>query len=300
MIYSVKPNISPREAANIFLRGLIMGASDIVPGVSGGTMAFITGIYGRLIHAIAAVHPHTAIRLLRGDIQGFKDDVQAADPVFLIILLAGIGSAALLMSRAILQVLEIWPGEAFGLFLGIIVASAVVIAIQIKSARKSAIIFIGAGLFVGYMIGNIPTGSFGHSLPMIFLTGMIALCAMILPGISGAYLTLILGQYEYLLQAIKEISLPDIIAFIAGGAIGILVFSRALRYLLDHYTAVLLAFLTGLMLGSTRTLCERIGEAGGFTPEVLIASGIGILLIASVEWVKRNRMAKVIRRVRDV
>jgi len=291
MIYSVKPDISIREAAGIFLRGLIMGGSDIVPGVSGGTMAFITGIYGRLVHAIAAVHPHTAIRLLRGDIQRFKDDVQAADPLFLIILLAGIGTAALVVSRGILYILEIWPGQAFGLFLGIIVASAVAIAVQIESTRKNAIIFIGAGFLVGYLIGSIPPGSFGHSLPMIFGTGMIALCAMILPGISGAYLTLILGQYEYLLQAIREISLPEIVTFIAGGAVGILLFSRALRYLLDHYNAILLAFLTGLMLGSTRTLFDRIGEAGGFTPEVLIACTTGFILIAAVEqmrWKKRD------------
>lgn len=296
MIYSVKPDISLREAAGIFLRGLIMGGSDIVPGVSGGTMAFITGIYGRLVHAIAAVRPHTAIRLLRGDIQGFKEDVQAADPLFLIILLAGIGTAALLMSRAILHILETWPGEAFGLFLGIIVASAVVIAVQIESARKSAIIFIGAGLLVGYMIGSIPAGSFGHSLPMIFLTGMIALCAMILPGISGAYLTLILGQYEYLLQALRDVSLPEIIAFIAGGAVGILLFSRALRYLLDHYTAILLAFLTGLMLGSTRTLFERIGEAGGFTPEVIIACTTGFILIAAVEQIRRKKRDPIVHK----
>ncbi|MDG6250901.1 DUF368 domain-containing protein [Methanocalculus sp.] len=296
MIYSVKPDISFREAAGIFLRGLIMGGSDIVPGVSGGTMAFITGIYGRLVHAIAAVRPHTAIRLLRGDIRGFKDDLQAADPIFLIILLAGIGTAALLMSRAILHILETWPGEAFGLFLGIIVASAVVIAIQIESARKSAIIFIGAGLLVGYMIGSIPAGSFGHSLPMIFLTGMIALCAMILPGISGAYLTLILGQYEYMLQALRDVSIPEIIAFMAGGAIGILLFSRALRYLLDHYTAVLLAFLTGLMLGSTRTLFERIGEAGGFTPEVIIACTTGFILIAAVEQIRRKKRDTIVHK----
>ncbi len=289
MIYSVKPDISIHEGVGIFLRGLIMGGSDIIPGVSGGTMAFITGIYGRLVHAIAAVRPQTAIRLLRGDLQGFRDDVQAADPVFLIILLAGIGTAALLMSQAILHILELWPGEAFGLFLGIIVASAVVIAIQVESTRKSAIIFIGAGLFVGYLIGSIPAGTFGHSLPVIFLTGMIALCAMILPGLSGAYLTLLLGQYEYLLQAIRDVSLPEIVAFIAGGAVGILLFSRALRYLLDHYTAVLLAFLTGLMLGSTRTLFERIGEAGGFKPEVLIACMTGIILISAVEQMRRRK-----------
>ncbi len=296
MIYSVKPDISIHEAAGIFLRGLIMGGSDIIPGVSGGTIAFITGIYGRLVHAIAAVRPQTAIRLLRGDLQGFRDDVQAADPVFLIILLAGIGTAALLMSQAILHILELWPGEAFGLFLGIIVASAVVIAIQVESTRKSAIIFIGAGLFVGYLIGSIPAGTFGHSLPVIFLTGMIALCAMILPGLSGAYLTLLLGQYEYMLQAIRDVSLPEIVAFIAGGAVGILLFSRALRYLLDHYTAVLLAFLTGLMLGSTRTLFERIGEAGGFTPEVLIACTTGFILIAAVEQMRRKKRDSVLHR----
>jgi len=296
MIYSVKPDISFREAAGIFLRGLIMGGSDIVPGVSGGTMAFITGIYGRLVHAIAAVRPHTAIRLLRGDIEGFKEDVQAVDPVFLIILLAGIGTAALLMSRTILYILEIWPGQAFGLFLGIIIASAVAIAIQIESARKSAIIFIGTGLLVGYLIGSIPAGSFGHSLPMLFATGMIALCAMILPGISGAYLTLLLGQYEYLLGAIRDISLPEIVTFIAGGAVGILLFSRVLRYLLDHYTAVLLAFLTGLMLGSTRTLFERIGEAGGFTPEVLIACTTGFILIAAVEQMRRKKRDTIIHK----
>jgi len=296
MIYSVKPDISFREAAGIFLRGLIMGGSDIVPGVSGGTMAFITGIYGRLVHAIAAVRPHTAIRLLRGDIEGFKEDVQAVDPVFLIILLAGIGTAALLMSRTILYILEIWPGQAFGFFLGIIIASAVAIAIQIESARKSAIIFIGTGLLVGYLIGSIPAGSFGHSLPMLFATGMIALCAMILPGISGAYLTLLLGQYEYLLGAIRDISLPEIVTFIAGGAVGILLFSRVLRYLLDHYTAVLLAFLTGLMLGSTRTLFERIGEAGGFTPEVLIACTTGFILIAAVEQMRRKKRDTIIHK----
>ncbi|MCQ1539369.1 DUF368 domain-containing protein [Methanocalculus taiwanensis] len=296
MIYSVKPDISLREAAGIFLRGLIMGGSDIVPGVSGGTMAFITGIYGRLVHAIASVRPHTLIRLLRGDIQGFKEDVLAADPIFLIILLAGIGSAALLMSRAILHILDTYPGEAFGFFLGIIVASAILIAIQIKSVKKSAIIFIGAGLGVGYLMGSLPPGSFGHSLPMIFATGMIALCAMILPGISGAYLTLILGQYEYLLQAIKDVSLPEIITFIAGGALGILLFSRALRYLLDHYTAILLAFLTGLMLGSTRTLFERIGEAGGFTPEVFVTCMTGVIMIAAVEQMRRRKRDSVLHK----
>ena len=288
MIYSVKPDISPGEAIGIFLRGLLMGGSDIIPGVSGGTMAFITGIYGRLINAIAAVRPQTGIRLLRGDTKGFKEDLEATDPIFLIILLAGIGAAALLMSRAILLILDIYPGEAFGLFLGIIVASAVLIAVQIESTKKNAIFFIVIGFCAGYLIGSLPTGSFGHSLPMIFVTGMIALCAMILPGISGAYLTLILGQYEYLLQAIKDVALPEIITFITGGAIGILLFSRVLRYLLDHYTAAILAFLTGLMLGSTRTLLGRINDAGGYTTGVILACAGGLLLIGVIDYFRQK------------
>lgn len=296
MIYLVKPRISPGDAIGIFLRGLLMGGSDIIPGVSGGTMAFITGIYGRLIHAIAAVRPQTGLRLLRGDIGGFKRDVTAADPVFLILLLAGIGTAALLMSRAILHILDTYPGEAFGLFFGIIIASSIVIAIQIETTKKDAIIFIIAGFCGGYLIGSLPVGSFGHSLPMIFATGMIALCAMILPGISGAYLTLVLGQYEYMLQALRDVSLPEIISFIAGGVLGILLFSRILRYLLDRYTAAVLALLTGLMLGSTRTLIERISDAEGFTGSVIIACAAGLLLIAAVEHLRRQKRQMVLKK----
>jgi putative membrane protein len=292
----VKPALSPGEAIGIFLRGLLMGGTDIVPGVSGGTMAFITGIYPRLINAIAAVRPQTAIRLLRGDIKGFREDVDAIDPAFLIVLLAGIGTAALLMSQAILFILNTYPGEAFGLFLGIIVASSVLIAVQIESAKPHAFLFVLIGLSAGYLIGSLPTGSFGHSLPVLFVTGMIALCAMILPGISGAYLTLILGQYEYLLQAIRDVSLPEIITFIAGGAVGILLFSRALRYLLNHYTAALLAILTGLMLGSTRTLLDRINEAGGYTPGVILACIVGVILIGMVEYLRQQKKERVIHR----
>ncbi len=284
------------EAVGIFLRGLLMGGSDIIPGVSGGTMAFITGIYGRLINAIAAVRPQTAIRLLRGDIQGFRQEILRTDPLFLITLLAGIGTAALLMSRAILHILDSYPGEAFGLFFGIIVASSIVIALQVEAEKRDAFLFIAAGFCGGYLVGSLPIGSFGHSLPVIFATGMIALCAMILPGISGAYLTLVLGQYEYMLEALRDVSIPEITAFIAGGAIGILLFSRALRYLLDRYTAAVLATLTGLMLGSTRTLIERINDAGGFTTDVILACIAGAVLIGTIEYFRQKKRESVIQK----
>ncbi|MBR1369142.1 hypothetical protein RJ53_06415 [Methanocalculus chunghsingensis] len=266
-----------------------MGGSDIIPGVSGGTMAFITGIYGRLVNAIASVRPRSLLHILRGDVSSFKKDVLAIDPLFLITLLAGIGTAALLMSRMILHILEGYPAEAFGLFLGLIVASSVLIAVQVKSRNTLAILFVGGGFLIGYLIGDLPTGSFDHSLLMIFITGMVALCAMILPGISGAYLTLILGQYEYLLQAIRDVSLPEILTFIAGGVVGILLFSRILRYLLDRYTAAVLAFLTGLMLGSTRVLIERIEEAGGFSPGAVAACVAGVLLIGGIEYLRKEK-----------
>ena len=130
--------------------------------------------------------------------------------------------------------------------------------------------------------------SLGHSLPILFLTGMVALCAMILPGISGAYLTLLLNQYEYLLNAVKTLSLPDIIAYMAGGVVGLLLFSKALKYLLRHHHGIMLGFLTGLMLGSTRLLADTIGAAGGFDMQAWLFTAVGIGVIVLMEWARRR------------
>jgi len=283
--------LSLREAAGIFLRGLAMGASDMIPGVSGGTMAFITGIYGRLISAISGIHPSILLCLFRGDREGFMAGIREIDPWFLAVLLAGIGTAALVMSRLILFLLETAAGSTYAFFFGLILASAILIAAEIESHDLYAGAFVIIGLIAGYGTAGLSPVLLPHTVPLLFATGMLAFCAMILPGISGAYITLILHQYEYLLDALRSCSIPEIIAFLAGGVTGLLLFTRFLRYLLDRYPAAVLAFLTGLMLGSTRLLFGRILENGGFTPATTTAAVLGFGMVGVAELLHRWRSA---------
>jgi len=286
----VTSDLNIREYVSIFLKGIIMGAVDIIPGVSGGTMALITGIYERLINAIGNIKIQTLKHLIRGEKQEFWDGVRAVDPFFMTTLLAGIGIAALIMSQIVRVLLETYPVETYALFFGIILASSVLIYREIERRGKDIFVLLIVGFVVGFVIASLNPTSLGHTLPMLFVTGAIALCAMILPGISGAYITLILNQYEYLLNAIHTIALPEIIAYITGGVVGLLAFSRTLQYLLREHHAAMLAFLTGLMLGSTKMLVNVITEGGGFGISAILFTIVGVALIGIMEFGKR-RMA---------
>lgn len=275
-----------------------MGAADIIPGVSGGTMALITGIYERLVNAIGNIHIHTLQHLIRGDKKAFLDGVRAVDPPFMVSLVAGIGLAALIMSRLILFLLNGYAVETYALFFGIILASSVLIFAEVSRRGADIIVFLIGGFVVGFVIAGLNPTSLGHSLPVLFITGAIALCAMILPGISGAYITLLFNQYEYLLNAVHTFALPELITYMTGGVIGLLAFSRTLQYLLRTHHAVMLAFLTGLMLGSTRMLAGIIMQEGGFGVSAILFTAAGIALIGLMEYAKR-RMAASIHSHRD-
>jgi putative membrane protein len=265
-----------------------MGAADIIPGVSGGTMALITGIYERLINAIGNISIQTLTHLVRRDKKAFWDGVRAVDPFFMITLIAGIGVAALIMSQIILFLLETYAVETYALFFGIILASSLLIFAEIKRRGTDIIAFLIVGFAIGFIIAGLNPTSLGHSLPILFITGAIALCAMILPGISGAYITLLFNQYEYLLNAIHTIALPELITYMTGGVIGLLAFSRTLQYLLRVHHAVMLAFLTGLMLGSTRMLVGIITKDGGFGVSAVLFTIVGVALIGCMEYGKRR------------
>jgi len=230
---NLRPDL--REHAGIYLRGLMMGACDIIPGVSGGTIALITGIYERLVAAIGSIDHNLAKDLLRGDTGALRADLERIDIPFLIVLLAGIGTAFLLMSRVILTLLADYAVETYSFFLGLIFASAIAIFLDIRSHSHATVAFLVIGAVLGYLIGGLGHMDVGHSLPILFFTGMAALCAMILPGISGAYITLVLNQYEFMLAALRAFLLPEIIAYIAGGVTGLLLFVKALKYLLSTY-----------------------------------------------------------------
>ena len=284
----MSPRPDLREHAGIYLRGLMMGACDIIPGVSGGTIALITGIYERLISAVGSIDPASIKHLIRGDFASLRADLEKIDIPFLIVLLAGIGTAFLAMSRVVLLLLTDHAVETYSFFLGLIIASAVVIFLEIRSPNAAILGYLVVGIGGGYLIGDLGQFDLGHSLPILFLTGMVALCAMILPGISGAYITLVLNQYEFMLAALRALALPEIIAYIAGGVTGLLLFTKALKYLLKTYPGAMLALLTGLMLGSSRVLWETGSAAGDMLTGGWVFFLAGLVVVGAVEYIKRR------------
>jgi len=273
----------------IFFKGLLMGICDIIPGVSGGTIALITGIYERLVTAVGNIRISAFKHLVTGRKEEFAREFSLIDPWFLVFLLSGIGLAAVIMSRIILFFLDFYSFQTFAFFFGIIIASSVLIYVQIERADQVlAGVWLVPGLVAGFLIAGLDQSTLGHSLPMVFCTGMVALCAMILPGISGAYITLLMNQYEYLLGALRGFDLPVLIAFVVGGAAGLLVFSRVLKFLLSSHHTKTLAFLTGLMLGSTRLLYDMVVAGGGTAGTALPFAIAGAVLVAGMELAWRR------------
>ena len=288
-MHGVSSRIGAPQGGLIFLKGVLMGVCDIIPGVSGGTIALITGIYERLISAIGSISMVPVTALLRGRKDEASEAITRIDPVFLGILLAGIGLGLLTMSRIILSLLQTYPAETYAFFFGLIIVSSVLIYYRIEQADAViAAVWVGLGLAVGYGIGGLDQAALGHSLPVLFLTGFIALCAMILPGISGAYITLLMNQYEFLLAALASLNLVPLIVYMAGGVAGLLSMSRVLKLMLSRYHTQSLAFLTGLMLGSTRMVYDQIAAAGGSVSGVWVFVAAGALLIALLELAIRR------------
>lgn len=249
---------TPLEYLRIYLTGFAMGCADIVPGVSGGTIAFISGIYETLINAIKSFN-FTAIRkVLKFDIGGFIDHTALR---FLITLALGIGTAILLLANLLSDLLENQPTYIFAFFAGLIIASILAIGITVKWALPSLIAFIIGAVFAFVIVSLPQTGDGDHSTIVLFLSGSIAICAMILPGISGSFILLILGQYKYILEAVKGFEFGVIIPVALGCVVGIIVFSRVLSWLLKNYVDVTVATLTGFMLGSLKLIWDNATNA---------------------------------------
>lgn len=279
------------EHLPIFVKGILMGICDSIPGVSGGTVAFITGIYGRLITAIAHVSPLILTDIIRWDLPSVRLRLSLMDLPFLIILVCGIGSAFLLASRVMLYLLSDFPTQTNGFFLGLILASSVLLFAPLPRRFPGSFLFLGLGIIAGLAIVMLNPTSLGHSYPILFFTGFIALCAMILPGISGAYITLLMNQYEYMLHAIRTLSLPDIGAYLAGGVIGLLAFTRLLKYLMKHHHDPIIAALTGVMLGSSKLLFDRATEPAPPGLELFISVALGIGIVALFHYIQTRMSA---------
>lgn len=303
---------SLKEAALLSLKGLCMGSADIIPGVSGGTIALITGIYEKLLQAIKSINITACKHLLKFDIKGFVSEVHLR---FLLSLFLGISVAILSLARIMNYLLHHYPVYTWSLFFGLITASIFVVGHKILNWSMSACLLLAAGALTAYLIVNMIPVSTPETMAFIFTSGFIAICAMILPGLSGAFILLILGKYEFITGTLKNPFILEnmlvIIVFCAGCAAGLLSFSRLLNYLIQKYYDQSLAFLTGLMVGSmtkiwpwkeaiatkmirgkVHVLSERNILPGSLDAEfysALFLAGIGLAIVFTLEKLSKQQ-----------
>ena len=242
-----------KEHIVIYLKGLAMGAADVVPGVSGGTIALITHIYERLIKAIDKVSITLLLQLFGRD---RKAAWQSLDGPFILALTLGIGTGMLLVSSGISWLLTAYPIPLWAFFFGLILASAFVLKNSVSRWNISAFTAMILGFLVALGIGLITPSSGSDSLLYLFFCGMLVVIAMILPGISGAFILILLGAYETALNTldkIKAFEIEGLIVFLvmaAGGLIGLKVFAKVLRWLFAQHKNIILATMTGFLMGS--------------------------------------------------
>ncbi len=286
----------------IFIKGIAMGSADIIPGVSGGTIALITGIYERFVFALESINLH----FLYYFILGFKDKTNfkkakesffSIDFLFLIPLVLGILLAFLTLANVIGFLLETVPTQTFAFFFGLIFASAFYVYYTHKSLFKiQSSVFIGIGFLVGFLIVGLESIQLSHTPLMIFASGIISFCAMILPGLSGAFILLVLGQYEFLLSILRELThfefgmILFVFAYGFGGIIGLLGFSRVLSFLFSKYKSATIAFITGLMIGALRKPGMQIITHPDKLSFTMISLCLGILVVTlfSIYELKKN------------
>ncbi len=312
---TLRSSVPPvREWARTFAIGICMGSADAVPGVSGGTIALIAGIYGRLIAMITAITPERVFGLLIALTPldgGFEpnraisvfDDI---DGWFGLSLVAGVGIAVVLITRAVDILNEAAPTLLFGFFFGLIAASAIVLLreLSVESAFQ-----LTAGV-VGFLLAFLLAGPVeileGGGLLVVFVSGAIAVSAMILPGISGSLLLVILGQYVRMSSALSDflsqlaglvtggasgqvVQLGSVVVtFIAGGLVGLFTISRLVRAALDRNRLATMTFLVALVVGALRAPVQEVNDEVGFTPEVLVAFAgaalFGAVLLLVLDW----------------
>lgn len=225
-----------------------MGAADVVPGVSGGTIAFISGIYDELINSIDSIN-FKNIKLLKSD--GFVAFFKAINGSFLMSLFIGIVISIFALAGVFKYLIENKPIMVWSFFFGLVLASVIFIAKQIQKWKLSTILFLLIGINIAYYFTIIPALGYVNSSPLfLILAGALAICAMILPGISGAFILLLLGAYKPAIDAIHNLEYKNVFYLGIGAIIGLLSFAKVLKWLFKKYEDLTLAILTGFVIGS--------------------------------------------------
>ncbi|MFC4870484.1 DUF368 domain-containing protein [Negadavirga shengliensis] len=259
-----------KEKVLLFLKGMAMGGADIVPGVSGGSIALVTKIYEELLDSISSFDTEALRLLLSFKLGPFWRHVNGS---FLLVLLTGILTSIFTLAKGITYLIDNHPIPLWSFFCGLILISAVIILRDIRKWNVMAFVAIPVGMILAYLITELPLLTLPENLWFTFISGAIAICAMILPGVSGSFLLLILGKYEFILNAVNQKDLLVIAVFAVGCIIGLLLFSRVISWLLKNFHAITLAFLSGFMLGSInkiwpwkKVLSYRISSSGAQKP----------------------------------
>lgn len=249
----------------LFLRGVAMGAVDLVPGISAGTIAFVTGIYQELIDSIKAFN-FTALKILKN--QGFGAAWRHINGEFLLILISGVLFSLFTLAGLMGYLLEVFPLQLWSFFIGLIIASIVYLLRQYPAKKAIDILLLVLGTLGAYGLSLATAGTMEGNYPSIFFAGTIALCAMILPGISGSFILVLLGLYPLFINALVNVEFDFLVTFAAGGLVGLMIFSRLLSWLLDHYKHAVIATMCGFLMGSLSVLWPwkqvALKSVGGF------------------------------------
>ncbi|WP_231491577.1 DUF368 domain-containing protein [Microbulbifer sp. HZ11] len=299
-------------------RGLAMGAADVVPGVSGGTIAFITGIYQELLGSLSKIGPHTLVTLYK---EGVAATWRQINGSFLLALFGGVLISIFSLAKLISYLLDNYPILVWGFFFGLILASTVPIARRVAEWRWSSWVALVAGVALAILVSEMRPTAIAATPYTLFFSGALAICAMILPGISGSFILLMIGIYPQVITAVHQFQVSALVWFAAGAGCGLLLFSRLLSWLMYRFPSVTLSFLVGVLLGSLKIVWPwKLADSvtGGLSnaklaptlsnvlpwdfavasgqPSYLVGSALAALaavaLVLSIEWINHHYVGK--------
>lgn len=301
-----------RRIIDTYLKGMAMGAADAVPGVSGGTIALITGIYERLIDAVAGLTGQKLIytaKILGKDRQSFYRQLKDLEIPFLTVLGAGVLSSLLIVLNLMHYMISSFPVETYGFFFGLIAISALVLYSEVDLSSLRSKLAGLTGFMAAFLLSGYAATSLGNSLPVVFLSGAVAVSAMILPGISGSLILVILGQYEYMTAALSRFTdavinireagvgnvaenAPPVVVFVSGGVVGLLSIAHLVKKALDKYRKATMTFLVSMIVGALRAPVEEVNvhlaEQGvewiTVFPEFISAAVLGGIMVFILDY----------------
>ena len=290
-----------KTTTNIFkylfvaLKGLCMGAADVIPGVSGGTIAFLTGIYEELVDSIRLIDTKALKYLFTLKIRKFWNYINGW---FLISVLVGVLISVFSLAKLMIFLMNYYPVQLWSFFFGLIISSSIFILRNVNLKKVNNLLALIFGIAVGAAICLLSPGETTNEIWFIFISGALAVCAMILPGISGSFILLLLGKYPYIMSAVSEFKIEILLVFGIGAILGLLMFSRVLSWLLKRFYSITVVALAGIMLGSLVKLWPWQTEltSGVSRPsipdlnikEAVFFCALGIILVYLIEFIAKT------------